>query len=75
MEYMDKLPVDAEQDELSLKILFDDLLRIFSEYEKQDRIIVPLLDVVGLLYESGTLQKLQDEARYRSFCKKKTIFQ
>lgn len=63
---MDKLPNDTSDDNaVSLKILVGDLLRIFSEYEKQDRIVVPLLDVVGLLYESGTLQKLQDESRYR----------
>ncbi|KAL1931108.1 hypothetical protein VTP01DRAFT_10245 [Rhizomucor pusillus] len=65
VEYMDKLPNDtSDNNAVSLKILVGDLLRIFSEYEKQDRIVVPLLDVVGLLYESGTLQKLQDESSH-----------
>jgi hypothetical protein len=57
---MDSLPVCKPGDP-SLEALFTALLDIFAKYEKQDRVIVPLLDVAGLLYESGTLSKITNE--------------
>jgi hypothetical protein len=57
---MDSLPVCKPADP-SLEALFTVILEIFIKYEKQDRVTVPLLDVTGLLYESGTLSKLTNE--------------
>ncbi|KAI9485376.1 MAG: armadillo-type protein [Benjaminiella poitrasii] len=53
-EYMDALPIFESKD-ASLETIFSILLDIFVKYEKQDRITLPLLDVLGFLYESGTL--------------------
>ncbi|KAL0073909.1 armadillo-type protein [Phycomyces blakesleeanus] len=47
--------------EATLQDISMTLLAIFAKNEKYDRITLPLLDVIGLLYESGTLSKLEDE--------------
>lgn len=60
-EYMDGLPVETTKEEPSLEDMLNTLLEIFTKYEKQDRVTIPLLDVVGLLYESGTLSKITNE--------------
>lgn len=57
---MDSLPIEGNTD-CSLESLFEVLIDIFVKYEKQDRITIPLLDVAGLLYESGTLSNITDE--------------
>ncbi|KAI7897840.1 armadillo-type protein [Cokeromyces recurvatus] len=59
IEYMDLLPVSHS--EFILSDIFNILLDIFVKYEKQDRVTMPLLDVLGLLYESGTLTKIEQE--------------
>lgn len=51
---------DVPDDALSLDVIAYTLLDIYRKYEKQDRVIIPLLDVTGLLYESGTLGRIQD---------------
>ncbi|KAI8979034.1 armadillo-type protein [Pilobolus umbonatus] len=61
IDYMDSLPVDSTVDP-SLESLFNTLLDIAMKYEKQDRVTVPLMDVIGLLYESGTLIKIENKA-------------
>jgi hypothetical protein len=59
---MDSLPIgSSEPADPSLEAMFNTLLDIFTKYEKQDRVTIPLLDVVGLLYESGTLSKIENE--------------
>lgn len=57
IQYMDQLPIESTEGP-SLEILFKTLVNIFIRNEKQDRVTVPLLDVLGLLYESGTLTKV-----------------
>ncbi|KAG2210327.1 hypothetical protein INT47_003312 [Mucor saturninus] len=60
-EYMDGLPIHEPADP-SLDAIFATLLQIFTKYERQDRVTIPLLDVVGLLYESGTLSKITNHS-------------
>lgn len=60
-EYMDNLPINEPADP-SLEAIFKTLLDIFTKYEKQDRVTIPLLDVVGLLYESETLSRIENDA-------------
>jgi hypothetical protein len=61
-EYMDGLPINSSDDKVSLEVMFITFLEIFSKYAKQDRVTIPLLDVIGLLYESGTLSKVPNES-------------
>lgn len=58
---MDDLPINEPADP-SLEAIFKTLLDIFTKYEKQDRVTIPLLDVVGLLYESDTLSRITNDA-------------
>jgi hypothetical protein len=51
---MDSLPIEGSVD-CSLTSLFETLIDIFVKYLRQERVTLPLLDVLGLLYESGTL--------------------
>ncbi|KAI9247117.1 armadillo-type protein [Helicostylum pulchrum] len=62
-EYMDGLPI-TEPSDPSLQDIFSTLLDIFTKYEKEDRVSIPLLDVFGLLYESGTLPKITNHAMH-----------
>ncbi|KAI9279579.1 tubulin folding cofactor D C terminal-domain-containing protein [Sporodiniella umbellata] len=75
IEYMDNLSVEDDKD-YSLDILFGTFIQIFTAYEKQDRVTIPLLDVVGLLYESGTLSNIADEKLHTKlyFQTKKELF-
>lgn len=57
---MDHLPINEPADP-SLEAIFIILLDIFTKFEKQDRVTIPLLDVIGLLYESGTLSKVTND--------------
>ncbi|GAN10993.1 tubulin-specific chaperone D-like [Mucor ambiguus] len=63
IEYMDSLPTTEPADP-SLEAIFTALLDIAVKYEKQDRVTIPLLDVLGLLYESGTLTKIRNNSLY-----------
>lgn len=58
---MDGLSI-TEPSNPSLQDIFSTLLDIFTKYEKEDRVTIPLLDVFGLLYESGTLSKITNHA-------------
>ncbi|PHZ15957.1 ARM repeat-containing protein [Rhizopus microsporus ATCC 52813] len=60
IEYMDSLPIEGSVD-CSLTSLFETLVDIFIKYLRQERVTLPLLDVLGLLYESGTLLNVADE--------------
>lgn len=57
---MDSLPIEGSMD-CSLTSLFETLVDIFVKYLRQERVTLPLLDVLGLLYESGTLLNVTDE--------------
>ncbi|KAG2190201.1 hypothetical protein INT46_006400 [Mucor plumbeus] len=61
IEYMDSLPISEPADP-SLEVIFKVLLDIAIKYEKQDRVTIPLLDVLGLLYESGTLTTITNNS-------------
>ncbi|CAO0797055.1 unnamed protein product [Mucor circinelloides] len=61
IEYMDNLPITAPADP-SLEAIFTTLLDIAVKYVRQDRVTIPLLDVLGLLYESGTLTKISNNS-------------
>jgi hypothetical protein len=39
----------------------DEIMRIVEKYEGQDRVIVPLLEVLDMLVESGALLMMEDE--------------
>jgi hypothetical protein len=58
---MDQLPINEPADP-SLEAIFITLLDIFTKFEKKDRVTIPLLDVTGLLYESGTLSKITNDS-------------
>ncbi|KAG1226647.1 hypothetical protein G6F35_002844 [Rhizopus arrhizus] len=63
IDYMDSLSAE-DATNTSLESLFKVFIDIFVKYEKQDRVTIPLLDVTGLLYESGTLLNITDEKLY-----------
>ncbi|CAG8506383.1 18612_t:CDS:10 [Dentiscutata erythropus] len=63
LDFANELPVTStslppEGSSLSLSNFANELLNIFRHNEKQDRISIPLLEVLDLLLESGTLQKI-----------------
>lgn len=59
---MNDLPTVAEdQETLTLDAMCRCILSLFTTYQRQDRVIMPLLDVIGLLYESGTLSNATDD--------------
>lgn len=60
VDYMNQLPVESSKD-TSLEAIFKTMINIFIRNEKQDRVTVPLLDVLSLLYESGTLTKITND--------------
>ncbi|KAI8380956.1 tubulin folding cofactor D C terminal-domain-containing protein [Radiomyces spectabilis] len=62
IDYADRLPVTADETDLCLELVATDILQIFANYEKQDRVTIPLLDVVGLLYESAVFTKISKES-------------
>ncbi|KAI8970360.1 armadillo-type protein [Mycotypha africana] len=60
IEYTGNLPLKASSGP-SLQEFFTTLLNIFVKYDKDDRIIQPLLDVTGLLYATAILSRIPDE--------------
>ncbi|ORX81575.1 ARM repeat-containing protein [Basidiobolus meristosporus CBS 931.73] len=62
VEYISELPVHADSDMLTLQKLSRSLTTIMDTYAKQDRVIVPLLEVLDMLFERETLQQLEDLA-------------
>ncbi|KAI8140356.1 tubulin folding cofactor D C terminal-domain-containing protein [Fennellomyces sp. T-0311] len=62
IDYMNGLPITSTEGELSLETMAREIIKIFVNYEKVDRVMLPLMDVIGLLYESGTLGKIQKES-------------
>ncbi|KAI9499220.1 tubulin folding cofactor D C terminal-domain-containing protein [Zychaea mexicana] len=67
IDYMNSLPTTSSYGSVSLENMARNLLQIFTNYEKQDRVILPLMDVVGLLYESGTLGKIEKDVIHNNF--------
>ncbi|CAG8754985.1 3398_t:CDS:10 [Cetraspora pellucida] len=62
LDYANELPVTSpENSSLSLTEFANELLNIFRHNKKQDRITIPLLEVLDLLLESGTLQKINSD--------------
>ncbi|CAO3582388.1 unnamed protein product [Absidia cylindrospora] len=62
IQYVNSLPSTTDPNggcsrEDIVRTMFD----IFARYEKQDRVIIPLMDVMGLLYETGTLCQVTNE--------------
>lgn len=65
LDFANKLPITSmplKDSSLSLLDFANELLNIFHQNEKQDRISIPLLEVLDLLFESGTLQKLDSNS-------------
>ncbi|KAI9310691.1 armadillo-type protein [Dichotomocladium elegans] len=58
LEYMNTLRVEGGNEDACLTSMVKTLLDLFSNYEKQERVILPLMDVIGLLYEAGILNKI-----------------
>ncbi|KAI7861698.1 tubulin folding cofactor D C terminal-domain-containing protein [Spinellus fusiger] len=77
VEYLNGLPLHSEDaSSVSLVDISTTLLSIFTRNERYDRIIIPLLDVVGLLYESDILSKLPDDSIHTKMfvCTRKESF-
>jgi tubulin-specific chaperone D len=70
IEYAGTLPTNSSatpSSELTLSFteFAKTLLDIAKHFEKQDRIITPFLEVVDLLFESGTMQKITNEDEFK----------
>ena len=70
IEYVNSLPIDdsttsLSEYKISLLEFAKSLLDIAKHFEKQDRILIPLLEVVDLLFEAGTLQKITNEDEFK----------
>jgi hypothetical protein len=62
IEYVNLLPTDSSPEiKISLTDFAKSLLDIAKHFEKQDRIFVPLLEVIDLLFEAGSLQKINKD--------------
>ncbi|KAG0166735.1 hypothetical protein DFQ28_006283 [Apophysomyces sp. BC1034] len=70
IEYLRNLEVTQLQE------ICQTLLEMFVKYEKQDRVTMPLLDVVGLLYDSDILSALPNDSvhsRVFTYTRKETF--
>ena len=70
LEYASSLPlnssaISSSEPTLSLTEFATSLLDIAKHFEKQDRIMIPLLEVIDLLFEAGTLQKINNEDGFK----------
>ncbi|KAI8082900.1 tubulin-specific chaperone D-like protein [Halteromyces radiatus] len=63
IEFINKLPPNTNDtsDNCSREDIIRTMYDIFARYEKQDRVIIPLMDVIGLLYETGSLSVIENE--------------
>ncbi|KAI8340643.1 tubulin folding cofactor D C terminal-domain-containing protein [Chlamydoabsidia padenii] len=62
IQYVNSLPVTTtDAHECSIEDIIRTMFEIFARYEKQDRVIIPLMDVIGLLFETGTLPQIKNE--------------
>ncbi|KAF9191021.1 hypothetical protein BGZ51_007854 [Haplosporangium sp. Z 767] len=71
IEFVSNLPITTEdldmddesssQPTLTLVEFGNEIMRIVEKYEGQDRIIVPLLEVLDMLFESGSMLMMEDE--------------
>ncbi|RUP45119.1 armadillo-type protein [Jimgerdemannia flammicorona] len=67
VDYISCLPViatgatDIDSYPLSLTDIAQTIVSMFTPYQKQDRVTIPLLEVTGLLFETGTLNNVADE--------------
>jgi hypothetical protein len=69
-------PKKADTPTLTLVEFGDELMKIVDEYEGQDRVIVPLLEVLDLLLESGCLLMMEgqyDFAPMVKFVRRQTL--
>lgn len=57
IQYLDGLSTTTDP---SLDDMARVFVAIFEAYTKQDRVVLPLMDVIGLLYESGTFANVSD---------------
>lgn len=67
IEYANLLPNNSSiisSSEFSIIDFAKSLLDIAKYSEKQDRILVPLLETVDFLFEAGTLQKITNEDEF-----------
>ncbi|RHZ45413.1 hypothetical protein Glove_680g46 [Diversispora epigaea] len=58
LEYASELPNTSTPGTFTLSEFANTLLEIFRKYERQDRVVIPLLEVLDLLLETETLQKI-----------------
>ena len=61
----DSSTISSSELKLSLTEFAKSLLDIAQHFEKEDRIMIPLLEVVDLLFEAGTLQKITNEEEFK----------
>ncbi|CAG8461477.1 14387_t:CDS:10 [Funneliformis mosseae] len=80
LEYASTLPIDSStvsssELNVSLTEFAKSLLDIAQHFQKQDRIIIPLFEVIDLLFEACTLQKITNEKQFLDLfeCVKKEV--
>lgn len=66
MNYVSALPsapnsTSTPTSPITLSEFFTTLLNIFAAYKKQDRVTIPTLEVLNLLFESGAVERLITE--------------
>ncbi|RUS22812.1 hypothetical protein BC937DRAFT_86672 [Endogone sp. FLAS-F59071] len=67
IDYVSSLPVivagatASDPYSLSLTNIVQAIVSMFTPFFKQDRVTIPLLEVTGLLFETGTLNNIEDE--------------
>ncbi|CAO3634880.1 unnamed protein product [Cunninghamella echinulata] len=62
IDYIAKLPsASTNGNECTLEDIYSTLLDIFKKYEKQDRVIIPLMDTIGVFYESELFSSISNE--------------
>ncbi|KAK9767248.1 hypothetical protein K7432_003080 [Basidiobolus ranarum] len=62
VEFISELSTDNDSDTLTVQKICVSLIAIMDNYAKQDRVIVPLLEVLDMLFERETLQPLEDNS-------------
>ncbi|CAO3632731.1 unnamed protein product [Cunninghamella blakesleeana] len=65
VDYISNLPTSSTPTEkCSVEDIYTTILDIFKKYEKLDRVIIPLMDTIGIFYESGLFSNINDESMH-----------
>lgn len=61
VDFVGGLPATTDADRMSLLVLVSTINQIFERYTKEERVVIPLLEMLDILFGAGLLQPLAEE--------------